>query len=134
MLDTTKPLRLGELELEVLEFLWTHGEANAKTVHDRMKDTRQNTHNTIQSTLERLYKKGLLERRKVAHFFLYQCRYSRTDILARKISDLADELAGGETRAMLAAFVEFTSRLDGPQVRELEAMIANHKSKTGGGS
>lgn len=134
MRDITKPLRLGELELEVVEFLWTHGEANAKTVHDQMKDTRQNTHNTVQSTLERLYKKGILERRKVAHSFLYHCRCSRTDILARKIGDLADELARGETRAMLAAFVEFTARLDGAQIRELETMIAQHRKRKGGRS
>jgi len=127
MTDTGKPLLLGALELEVLEYLWANGEANAKTVHDGMKDTRQNTLNTIQSTIDRLFKKRILDRRKVAHSFLYTSRYNRTDILTRKINDLAAELSGGETKAVLAAFVEFTSRLDESQIGELEAMIAAYK-------
>jgi predicted transcriptional regulator len=131
MVDTGKPLVLGGLELEVLEYLWANGEGNAKAVHGHMKDTRQNSLNTVQSTLDRLYKKGILERRKVAHSFLYKPSHSRTEILTRKISDLAVELSGGETRAVLAAFVEFTSRLDDSQIGELEALIATHKKKVG---
>jgi predicted transcriptional regulator len=131
MTDTAKPLVLGTLELEVLEYLWSNAEAHAKAVHSHMKDTRQNSLNTVQSTLDRLYKKGILARRKVAHSFLYTPTHSRTELLARRISDLAVELAGGETKAVLAAFVEFTSRLDKSQIGELEAMIASHKKKTG---
>ncbi|MEY4642014.1 MAG: hypothetical protein RLZZ227_2008 [Pseudomonadota bacterium] len=122
-----KPLRLGELELGVLEFLWANGAANAKMVHADMRDTRQNGLNTIQSTLERLYRKGILERTKVAHSFLYSCRCSRTEILTQKISDLAQELSQGETQALLAAFVEFTARLDASSIMQLEALVAARK-------
>lgn len=127
MADTAKPLLLGGLELEVLEYLWAIGEASAKGVHGHMKDTRQNSLNTVQSTLDRLYKKAILERRKVAHSFLYKPSCNRTEILTRKISDLAVELSGGETKAVLAAFVEFTSRLDESKIGELEALIARYK-------
>jgi predicted transcriptional regulator len=128
-----KPLRLGDLELEVLEYLWAHREGNVKQVHDGIKANRSNTLNTIQSTLDRLYKKGVLDRKKVAHSYLYKCNYSRTEILTRKINDLARELASGETSLVLAAFVEFTARLDTSKISELEALIAEHKKNTGGG-
>jgi predicted transcriptional regulator len=131
VLSSTKPLRLGDLELGVLEYLWANGEASAKTVHAEMKDTRQNGLNTVQSTLDRLYKKGILDRTKVAHSFLYKCRYSRTEILTQKISDLAQELSKGETQALLAAFVEFTARLDDSRIAELEAMVAARRSTQG---
>ena|SRR5687767_7157293 len=127
-----KPLRLGDLELEVLEYLWANGEANVKTVHDHMKDTRQNSLNTIQSTLDRLYKKGILERTKVAHSFLYKCSYNRTEILTRKISDLAQEFSKGETQSLLAAFVEFTARLDDSKIAELEALVAARRESRQG--
>jgi predicted transcriptional regulator len=128
MLDfSKKPLRLGDLELAVLEYLWAHEEANTKCVHDALKDARQNTYKTIQSTLDRLYRRGILERRKVAHAFLYRCRFSRTEILTQKISDLAQELSRGETQSLLAAFVEFTARLDDATIAELETMIATRR-------
>lgn len=126
LLPVHKPLRLGELELEVLEYLWAHGAANVKAVHEGMRATRSNTLNTIQSTLDRLYKKGLLERDKVAHSFVYRCQCSRTELLARRIGDLAAELARGETSSVLAAFVEFTARLETSRIAELEALIADH--------
>ncbi len=124
-----KPLRLGDLELEVLEYLWVHGEGTPKTVHSHMQDWRDNTLNTVQSTLDRLYKKGILERKKIAYSFQYTCKYSRTEILTLKIGDLAEELSKGETRELLAAFVEFTARLEEPRIAELEAMISAHRKK-----
>lgn len=127
-----KPLRLGDLELEVLEHLWAHGEANAKSVHEQLGSIRSNSLNTIQSTLDRLFKKQVLSRRKVAHAFHYQARYSRTEILTRKIDDLVNELSGGETRAVLAAFVEFTSRLDRSQLDELESLISASRQSSDG--
>lgn len=122
-----KPLRLGELELEVLEYLWDKGSCNAKSIHAELGITRGNTINTLQSTLDRLYKKELLSRRKEGHSFQYESLYSRTDVLARKFSDLAEELAGGEMKSLIAAFVEFTSRLEDSKMDELEALIADYK-------
>lgn len=132
-LSLRQPLRLGDLELEVLEYLWASGEGSAKSVHARMQDTRDNTLNTVQSTLDRLYKKGILERRKIAHSFHYKCRYSRTELLTLKLGDLAHELSRGETQALLAAFVEFTARLDASKIAELENMIAVHREKSARG-
>jgi predicted transcriptional regulator len=127
LLKLNKPLRLGELELEVLEYLWANREGHVKQVHEGIGVSRNNTLNTIQSTLDRLYKKGLLGRTKVAHSYVYKCNYSRTEILTRKINDLAHELASGETSSVLAAFVEFTARLDASKISELETLIAAHK-------
>lgn len=57
---------LGELEMAVLEHLWSNGEFDAKSVHAALGKVRGISHNTIQSTLERLFKKKLLARKKLA--------------------------------------------------------------------
>lgn len=122
-----KPLRLGEFELETLDYLWAHGEGSAKTIHAELGLRRGNSLNTVQSTLDRLFRKGLLTREKNGHSFLYRCHCSREEVLARKLSDLAAELSGGEMKAVLAAFVQFTSRLDESRIDELEALIDEYK-------
>lgn len=134
MASLDKPLLLGDFELETLEFLWAHGSGNAKEIHAQLGVKRGNTINTMQSTLERLYKKELLSRKKEGHSYQYECLYSRTDVMARKFNDLAEELAGGEMKSLFAAFVEFTSRLDDSKMDELEALIADYKKLNRGNS
>ena len=53
---------LGPLEVTVMEILWARGEANVRDVVDRLH--RPLAYTTIMTTLDRLYKKGLLARRK----------------------------------------------------------------------
>ena len=131
MKGADKPLLLGEFELETLEFLWEYGNGNAKTIHGVLGKQRGNSLNTVQSTLDRLYRKGLLEREKIRHSFQYRSLYTRTEVLARKFDDLASELAGGELKSVFAAFLEFTSRLDSSKIDELEGMIAEYKKNRG---
>src|SRR3974377_1304693 len=68
---------MGHLEKTVLELLWDHGES---CVHDVMQRLgRPLAYTTVMTTLDRLYKKGLLERRKSARAFLYSARWSRRE-------------------------------------------------------
>ena len=129
MFGKQKPLRLGNLELGILEHLWRHGAASVKDVHDILGTKRGNTLNTVQSTLDRLFKKELLTRQKSGRSFYYVAQVSREDVLERKFNDLATELAGGEINSLFAAFVQFTTRLDASKLKELESLIAEYRKK-----
>jgi predicted transcriptional regulator len=56
---------LGRLEMAVLDRLWSAGEADVTAMHAAVGEPRALSRNTIQSTLERLARKGLAERTKV---------------------------------------------------------------------
>ena len=73
---------LGELEIAVLEHLWSNGEFNVKGVHAALGKVRGISHNTIQSTLERLFKKKLLTRKKVSYAYVYQTAVARDELIA----------------------------------------------------
>lgn len=130
MQHTDKPLVLGDFELATLEYLWTHESGNAKAIHAVVGKQRGNSLNTVQSTLDRLFKKGLLGRNKVGHSYQYHCLYTRSEVLARKIGELATELAGGELDSVFAAFIEFTSRLDASRMEELESLIVDYRKNS----
>jgi predicted transcriptional regulator len=54
---------LGTLERQVMDLLWERaGEASVREVHDAFQGSHAYT--TLMTTLDRLYKKGLLVRRK----------------------------------------------------------------------
>jgi predicted transcriptional regulator len=66
---------LGHLEITVMEILWEHGEGNVHEVMQRLD--RPLAYTTIMTTLDRLFKKGLLARRKSERAFFYSPLLSR---------------------------------------------------------
>ena len=84
-------MQLGELEKQVLQYLWNTQEADAKQVHAVLGLTRGNTLNTIQSTLDRLFKKQLLSRTKQGHAYYYRAKVDRDALLATLISSVTSD-------------------------------------------
>ncbi|MFB6261212.1 MAG: BlaI/MecI/CopY family transcriptional regulator [Thiohalorhabdaceae bacterium] len=126
-------LRLGELEVPVLEDLWGVGADHAKAVHGRLGSQRGISLNTIQSTLERLYKKGLLHRTKEGHAYTYEPALDREQLLARLIEGATAPVAGDEgADTLLTAFVDFAAEQDEAALDRLEALIARKRAEGSG--
>ena len=75
--ERSQSLALGSLEFELMEILWTHGETTVRDVVPKLG--RPLAYTTVMTTLDRLYKKGMLERRKSERAFLYSPKLSRRD-------------------------------------------------------
>src|SRR3954452_10403958 len=85
----------GPLEITVLEILWANGESNVHDVVQRLN--RPLAYTTVMTTLDRLYKKGLLNRRKSERAFLYVPRLSRREFEHKRAgSFVAGFFAGPE--------------------------------------
>src|SRR5581483_3017674 len=69
---------LGALEREVMELAWSHDEINVREAAERL--TSPVAHTTVMTTMDRLYKKGLLSRRKVGRAFVYRATATRNEI------------------------------------------------------
>jgi predicted transcriptional regulator len=119
---------LGELEMAVLEHLWSHGEFDAKGVYSALGKTRGISHNTIQSTLERLFKKKLLARQKISHAYVYRAAVNRDELMGRMIKDVVQTLSKENTDGMLAAFVDIAARTDDAHLDRLEQLINEYRS------
>ena len=117
-------LVLGELERAVLEHLWSVSRADAKDVHVAIGRRRGITLNTVQSTLKRLYEKGLLRRAKVSHAHVYEPAMARHEFERAALDRTVEQVLGGRTDAMIAAFVDLTERAGDDGLAKLEALIA----------
>lgn len=126
------PNTLGELELLVMEALWQQPHQDAKNVCSNIPSDRQPTLNTVQSTLERLYKKGLVDRIKSGHAYTYYASVSRSNLLARLMGDVIHLLHDGGLETILSSFVNVAADLDEKSLSDLEALIARKKQELGG--
>jgi predicted transcriptional regulator len=85
--------QLGPLEQRMLEALWTRGNGTVREMVD--EDYPDLAYTTVMTTLDRLFKKGLLERSEDGRAFRYAPRYSR--------EELHQEAAGRAFRQLLDA-------------------------------
>ena len=122
-------LVLGDLEAAVLSHLWDRGAADAKAMHKAIGDERGITLNTIQSTLERLYRKRLLVREKVSHAYVYNARVTRTDVGRRLLGQLARQLRSTRQGGLLFAFSDLTEDADERTLVELERLVARRRQE-----
>lgn len=120
---------LGDLEKQVLNYLWDFGEADAKQVHAAFSSERSGSLNTIQSTLDRLYKKQLLNRVKSGHAYWYRARVDRESLIATLIRNVTEELKQEDQNVMMAAFVSLTAELSDHELDQLEALIESRRQQ-----
>lgn len=121
---------LGELENAVMEEVWRRGEASVHDVHGTLG--KRAAYTTLMTTLDRLYRKNLLDRRKESRAFIYIPRISREEFeqtVAREVIEglLGNAPAGQEP--MLASFVEAVSGRDHELLDELERLIKEKRRK-----
>lgn len=126
----TPDLNLGELERAVLDALWAHGPLKPGDVHQRVGRARGISVNTVSSALKRLYEKGLLEREKISHAFVYRAAASRADVQRQLMATIAEQFEG-EGGGFLAAFVDLAEERGEETLRRLERMIAERLDTDG---
>lgn len=122
--NAPQPRSLGPLEINVMEILWEHGEGSVRDVIQHME--KRLAYTTVMTTLDRLFKKGLLQRRKLDRAFLYSPRFSRKSWEQRMAGDLvADLLAGSEdsSELLLSCLVDAVGQHDESLLDELEKKI-----------
>lgn len=121
---------LGHLEITVMDILWSRGESN---VHDVIESIgRRLAYTTVMTTLDRLYKKGLLERRKSQRAYFYSPRLSREKWEQELAADaVAGFLAGPQAPAevLMSCFVDAVGQHDKALLDELERKIREKRDQ-----
>ncbi|HEY0377670.1 MAG TPA: BlaI/MecI/CopY family transcriptional regulator [Pyrinomonadaceae bacterium] len=123
---------LGALEREVMRLMWQDGEATVHAVHRSLGETKAYT--TVMTTLDRLYKKGLLARRKSGRAFLYSPRVTREEFEQGVAEDIFAGLLGratGEAEPLLACLVEAVGERDRELLDELDRLVKLKKQELG---
>jgi predicted transcriptional regulator len=114
---------LGHLELTVMEILWDRGESNVRDVTGRLD--RPLAYTTVMTTLDRLFKKGLLARRKEDRAFVYSPKYSRGEWDEKRTGELITGLLAPDrsSELLISCLVDAVGRHDATLLDELERKI-----------
>ncbi len=115
---------LGRLERETMNEVWKRTEVSVRELETAFGE--RFAYTTIMTTLDRLYKKGLLNRRKESRAFIYSAKYSLSELERGVAEDVISSLldAGTErVEPVLACIVDAVSDHDRDLLDELERLV-----------
>lgn len=122
-------LELGPLELKVLEVLWQRNRTT--TVRNVQPSFPRLAYTTLMTTLDRLYRKGVLRRFRLGRAFGYEPRCSREELLGKMVCGRVAELlaACADSTMLLSTLVEAVGHRDAELLDELEAIVRAERAR-----
>ena len=112
----------GALELRVLEALWRRGAT--VSVRELKADFPSAAYTTLMTTLDRLHRKGVLDREKAGRAFVYRPRHSREELETAAAARAMSALLGhGHAQPILSWLVDTVSQHDAGLLDELERLV-----------
>jgi predicted transcriptional regulator len=122
---STKPAlgQLGSLETVLMEQIWNVEETSVRDLHAKFSNRLAYT--TIMTTLDRLYKKKMLDRRKVGKAYIYAAQLTEKEYRERVAQHLIGMALrdGQNNNAVLSCFVEVVSEADRQLLQQLEQLV-----------
>ncbi len=116
--------RPGKLEEKILNLLWKSEEVTTREVLKRLGDTHAYT--TIMTVLDRLFKKGVVVRRKDGIAWRYKAAAPREKVLGGKAAGLL-VASEGKIEPLLMAFLDKTEEIDPSVLDKLERMLRERR-------
>jgi predicted transcriptional regulator len=114
--------KLTKLELQIMEALWTQGQASIRDIQETFPEKHRPAYTTIQTTVYRLeVKKAVRRVKKVGNFHIFEAAVSRTAAQRRLVNDLL-ALFGGRTQPVMAHLIE-SGKLTLKDVKEAEKIL-----------
>ena len=128
--STRDPLRsaLGRLERAVMDTVWAGGDFSVRDVQSTLG--RPVAYTTVMTTLDRLFKKGLVHRRREGRAFVYTAALERHEIEATMTAGLLDGVLSsgpGAARPFLSNLVDAVGDSNDGLLDELERLVRDKR-------
>lgn len=97
-------LDLAPLELDCMNTLWPIGEGTVREIRDQLAPRRPRAYTTIMTIMDRLARKGIVERRKSGRAYIYKPSLSVEDARTHALGQIVESFFGG-SREIAAAYL-----------------------------
>lgn len=122
---------LGELENDIMEILWLHGEAAVREVHQLLEQHRKIAYTTVMTVMSRLAEKGILNRRKEGHAFIYSPVSSREEFTNTVVGSVISGLVRDFGTSAISQFLESVDEEELENAEELARLIEEKRRQKG---
>jgi predicted transcriptional regulator len=118
------PPHLHELESEVMEEIWSVGEANVRAVMDALNERAEKprAYTTYMTIMARLHRKGVLDRRREGNTDVYVPVLDRDDFMTARAGADVEGLVAEYGDVALSHFARQVAQLDPERRRALQRL------------
>jgi BlaI family penicillinase repressor len=95
-------LDLAPLELDCLNTLWPMGEGTVREIRDALAARRPRAYTTIMTIMDRLARKGVVERRKAGRAYIYRANLTAEQARSQAIGQVIENFFAGSKDALLS--------------------------------
>jgi predicted transcriptional regulator len=95
-------LDLAPLELDCMNTLWPIGQATVREIRDGLAARRPRAYTTIMTIMDRLARKGVVERVKAGRAYLYRARLTADEARTQALGQVLENFFGGSKEALVA--------------------------------
>jgi len=95
-------LDLAPLELDCMNTLWPMGEGTVREIRDGLAARRPRAYTTIMTIMDRLARKGVVERRRAGRAYVYRPNLSAEAARTQALGQVIESFFGGSKDALLS--------------------------------
>lgn len=122
------PLRLGDLQLRILEVLWEHPDAGVGAVHEALKPERDLAYTTVATMLRKMEARGLVTHREEGRSFLYRAAVAADDVNRSAGDHFVERLFEGSLADAVSHLLT-TREVSREELDQLEKLIREAKRR-----
>jgi predicted transcriptional regulator len=122
---------LANAELAVMELLWENDRLTARRLQELLyPDAAKPQHGTIQRLLQRLEKKGFVERDRTLPVQFFVAVVSRQTYAGMQLESLADKLTAGSFAPLITHLVE-QKKISREEIDKIRAILNDSRKNKG---
>jgi predicted transcriptional regulator len=125
---TESEIRLGRLELQIMNVVWSRGKATVHEVKDELSQGRKPAYSTILTMMRKLEAKGYLKHDVDDRTYVYESTISRKTVRHGLLGDLVDRLFEGSSSLLLTSLVE-QDRISDEELGEIKKLFKKRSAQ-----
>ncbi len=119
--------RLGNLQLRIMQVLWSAGQATVADVQERLEGAPL-AYTTVATMLRKMEDRKLITHREEGRRFIYEPAVSAEEVTRSMADDLVDRLFSGSLADAVSHLLE-NREVSRRELAELQALIETYKNR-----
>jgi len=122
-------IRLGKVQLHIMQFLWESGEATAREITQHLEPVHALSHSTVQTLLRKLEAKGAIDHFERDRIFVFRPLVEQGAITADTTHDFLTRVFQGSVSGMVAHILEHET-VSREELDHIKALIEARREKS----
>jgi BlaI family penicillinase repressor len=122
-------IRMGKVQLRIMQFLWERGQATAREISDYVTATEPISHSTVQTLLRKLEKKNAVSHVERDRVFYFSPTANQADVTSSTTREFLNRVFQGSATSLVSHILQH-EEISNDELQQLHQMIEEYREKS----